>query len=257
MHAVGALVATVAEAAGIVLLGRHGALEIGRGQVVGQHVVAGAEAVAPAPAQVGEAFLLVRQEQIVAAAKGVVLRGAGVDAEQVGQGSSGEPMTMQPPLAAGGGQAVDREHAQDFFPAGALAADGQAGGEKVVEVQRAPEVVGQPAGAPLPGWPEAGLIEPHLHRRGAVGRRRAIGGKERELARLAAGLVEDGEAALPRDALAVVDLAEVEHRPLRDLAARVAVALNDGPRAVDFAMLAPLAAFEEHAGNLAERARAA
>jgi hypothetical protein len=41
----------------------------------------------------------------------------------------------------------------------------------------------------------------------AVDGRRAVGRKKRELMRLAAGLVEDSEAAFPGEALAVVDLA--------------------------------------------------
>ena len=54
---------------------------------------------------------------------------------------------------------------------------------------------------------EAECVKPHLHGRRAVDGRRAVGRKKRELMRLAAGLVEDSEAAFPGEALAVVDLA--------------------------------------------------
>lgn len=40
-------------------------------------------------------FLLVRQEQVVTAAEGVDLRGAGVDAEPVGPGLGGEAVTEE------------------------------------------------------------------------------------------------------------------------------------------------------------------
>jgi hypothetical protein len=256
LDAVPALVAAVAEAAGIVRVVRHGALEVGAREVVEQHFVARAEEIAPALAQMGEEFLFVREQQVVTAVEGVVLRGTGVDAEQVGERRSGEPVTVQPPFAAGREEPVDHEDAENFFPIGVFAADGQTRPEKIVELQRAPELVGEPARAPLAGMCEAELVEPHLHGRGAVGGRRAVGGKERELARLAAGLVEDREAALPGEALAVVDLAEIEHVALRDLAARIPVALDDGPRPVDFTVLAPLAALQEHAGSLPEPAAA-
>ena len=102
---------------------------------------------------------------------------------------------------------------------------------------------------------EAQGVESHLHGGRAVGGRRAVGGKKRELKRLAAGLVKDREAALPRQALAVVDLTEVEHVALRNLAACIPVALDHRPRAVNFAVFAPLTAFEEHAGILADADR--
>ena len=118
LHAVAAFVAAVAEAAGIVLVGRHVAFEAGRGQIVEQHFVARVEQIAPALAKMREEFLFVRQQQVVAAVKGVVLRRAGVQAEQVGQSGRGKPMTVQTPLAAGREQPVDHQHAQDFFPVG-------------------------------------------------------------------------------------------------------------------------------------------
>jgi hypothetical protein len=155
--------------------------------------------------------------------------------------------------AAGREQPVDHQHAEDFFPVRVLAADRQPGAEKVVEVERAPELVGQPARAPLAGMFEAERVEPHLHRRGAALGRGAVGGKKRELMRLAAGLVEDRQAAFPREALAVVDLAEVEHVALRDRAAGVAAAFDHGPGAVDFAVFASLAALQEHTGSLPDR----
>lgn len=58
-------------------------------------------------------------------------------------------MTVRPPLAGGREPPVDHEDAQDLFPLRVLVADGPAGAEKSVEVERAPELVGEPAGAPL------------------------------------------------------------------------------------------------------------
>lgn len=43
---------------------------------------------------------------------------------------------------------------------------------------------------------------------------------------------------------------------LDDLAARVAVALDPGPRSMNLPFITPLAGLEEHVGTLADRARA-
>ena len=253
LHAVAAFVAAVAETAGIVFVGRHVALEVGARQIVEQHLVARAEQIAPALAQVAEEFLLQRQEQIVAAVERVILHGARVHPEEIGEGGRAEPNPVQPPLAAGREQPVNHEDAQHFFPIGVLAADRQARAEEVIQMQRAPEMVAEPARAPLAGMLEAQRVEAHLHRVGAAGRRRAVGGEQRELAQRARMLVKDGDGAFPRELLAVIDLTEVEHVALRDLAARVATALHDRPRAVLLAVLPPHTALQEHAGSLADR----
>jgi len=107
-------------------------------------------------------------------------------------------MTVQPPLAARREQAIDHEHAQDFSPVGALAVQWQTCTEKIIELQGAPRVIGQPARAPLAGAFEAQLVQPHLHRFRAALRRHAVGGKERELPGLALRFVKDRDGFLPR-----------------------------------------------------------
>ena len=100
-------------------------------------------------------------------------------------------MAVQPPFAAGGEQAVEREHAQDLFPVRAFAAASQAWGEEVVKVEIAPELVAQPAGAPGAGAGELQLGEAHLHGAGIVRGRRTILGEQGALAGLALGFIED------------------------------------------------------------------
>ena len=94
-----------------------------------------------------------------------------------------------------------------------------------------------------------------MDRRDAVGGRRAIGGEQGELARLARAFIEDGDGAFPGETLAVVDLAKVKHMALRHLAPRVALALHDRPAAMRLPVLVPRPTFEEHAGSLADRGR--
>jgi hypothetical protein len=88
LHAVAAFIPAVAEAARVGLVVGHVALEVGAGQVVEQDLVAHAEQVAPALAQVGEEVLFVREQQVVAAVESVVLHRARIDVEKVGQGCS-------------------------------------------------------------------------------------------------------------------------------------------------------------------------
>ena len=155
-------------------------------------------------------------------------------------------MTMQPPFAAGREEPVDDEDAQHFFPIGFLAADRQPGAEEVVEAQGAPQFVREPARAPLPRAFEREGGEAHLERFHFARRRRAVLGKQRQLAGSSVALINDGNGAFPSEALAVVDLAQIQHVPVRDLVSWIAPALDDGPTAVNLPVFAPLPALEEH-----------
>ena len=65
----------------------------------------------------------------------------------------------------------------------------------------------------------------------------------------AGALVEDVGVAFPREALVIVDLGELKQVALRDLRARVTVAVapNHEPWQVQFAVFAPLAALRKRA----------
>jgi hypothetical protein len=75
--------------------------------------------------------------------------------------------------------------------------------------------------------------------------------EERALAGLTVAFIEDLDGLLPREALGVVDLAQVEHVALRHAAAGPSLALDDGPRAMLLAVFAPGAALQEHGGSVA------
>ncbi|MBI3885125.1 MAG: hypothetical protein HY302_05280 [Opitutae bacterium] len=88
-----------------------------------------------------EEFLLEREEQIVTAVERVGLHRPGVGAEQIRQRCRAKPMPVQPPPAARREQPVKHEDAQHFFPIRILAEGRQARLEKIIQVQRAPELV--------------------------------------------------------------------------------------------------------------------
>jgi hypothetical protein len=254
LHAVAAFVPAVTEAAGIAFVFGHVAFKICRGQVVEQHVELRAKEIAPAPAQMGEEFVLVFQQTVEATIERVVLGEAFVRAQQTGAGGGGKPVAVQAPFAAGRKQPVKREQAQDFFPVRAFAAATQAGGKEGVELEIAPELIAQPARAPGAGAGELELRKLHLHRRRGGEGRGAVGGKERALAGLAIVFVEDGNGLLPGGALGIVDLTQVENVPLHH-AAPDAAALDDGPGAMLPAVFFARAALEKHAPSVAPSPR--
>ena len=122
LHTIRPVIARVPEAALVAFRKRRIRLEIGAGQIVEQHVVADVEQVAPAPHQVIEDRLLVRQQPVVTAIQLVDLGQPGILAQQIGQGAALKPLTMQPPLAARRQQAVGDQHEQHLIPARPLAA---------------------------------------------------------------------------------------------------------------------------------------
>ena len=82
------------------------------------------------------------------------------------------------------------------------------------------------------------LIEPHLHAAGfGMFRHGAFGGKERQLAMALAVFVKGLDHPTPSFPLAVVDLTEIQNRPLDHLAASAALALDNAPIAMPFAVL--------------------
>ena len=198
-----------------------------------------------------EERVLVFQQTVEAAIECVVLGNPFVHVEEIGAGRGGKPVPMQTPFAARRKQPVEREQAQDFFPGGAFAADAQARGKEGIELQIAPELIAQPAGAPGTGTAELELVQLHLHGGRGGGGRRAIGGKERTLTGLAVAFIEDGNGLLPGGALGVVDFAQIEDVPLHH-GAPEAAALDDRPGAMLLAVFFARAALEKHAASMTE-----
>ena len=162
---------------------------------------------------------------------------------------------MQPPLTARTQQPVDHQEPDHLLPIRPLPARGQPGAEEAVQVQLPPELITQPARPPLPRMLQAQLTQPHLQRVHLARRRSAVRGKQGQLSRLPVPLIDHRNRALPRHPLAVVDLSEMQHMPVRHLAPRIAPALHHRPTPMRFAVLAPRPAFEEHACSLLDPRR--
>src|SRR5882724_518531 len=108
----------------------------------------------------------------------------------------------------------------------------------------------QPARAPLPRPVQFHCVEPHLH---AVtigtGRNFAIGRKQSQLAMPPAPFIKAFDQLAPGLALAVIDLAEIKHLPLDHLASGAALALDDIPVAMLFAVFEASVESQEHANQ--------
>jgi len=79
----------------------------------------------------------------------VRLRQSEVRAQQVSHGTLAKPVAVQLPLAARRNQPVCDQHLQDLVPLRALTARRKAGGPELIQLQRLPQLPGQPTGTPL------------------------------------------------------------------------------------------------------------
>ena len=177
------------------------------------------------------------QQAVQAAVERILLGQAVVGAEQVRHRALVEPLPVQPPLAAGIDQPVAHQRLQNVPPRRAFARVGQAIGPEAVEFELRVELARQPAGAPLPRPVQRHGVEPHLHAMpfGVVGQL-PIGRKQGKLTVAAGVRIEGFDQPAPGFALAVVDLAEIQHRPLHHLAGGASPVLDDGPVAMLFAV---------------------
>jgi hypothetical protein len=93
-------------------------------------------------------------------------------------------------------------------------------------------------------------VEPNLHAV-TVGacRNLAIGGKQRQLAPPPAAFIKGFDQLAPGFALAIIDLAEIKHLTLDNLAASAALALDDIPVAMLFAVFEASVEAQEHDAN--------
>src|SRR6516165_3555101 len=161
---------------------------------------------------------------------------------------------MQSPFAARIDQAVADQRLQNVPPTGAFAGIWQAGSPKPVQCELLIESAGQPTCSPLPGSMQSHGVQANLYsmRLGMLGHG-PFGRKQRQLLRALDALVKGVDDPTPCFSLTVVDLTQVKHLPLYDLAAGAALALYNVPIAMLFAILQASIALQVHARGLYER----
>ena len=156
---------------------------------------------------------------------------------------------MQSPLATRCQQPIGRQQQQHLVPPRPLAARAQPPTPEPVELQLAQQAQRQPAPAPLArsAQPQFAQLQPddrsiRLHPLAAVFR------KQRQRARLRRPFLQDGDRLAPRPFLRIVDLAQVQQRPLHHTAPADPAILDDAPITVLLAVLLALGVAEKHDG---------
>ena len=96
-----------------------------------------------------EQCVFVPQQKVVAGVELVRLGQSEVRPQQVGHGALAEPVAVQLPLAARRDQPIRHQNLEDLIPACAFAAWRQAVGPELIQLQRLPQLPGQPTGTPL------------------------------------------------------------------------------------------------------------
>ena len=161
-----------------------------------------------------------------------------------------KPLPMQPPFTARIDQSIADQGLQNMLPASSLPTVSQTLGPELIQFQLLAQGTGQPTGSPLPRPMQFHLLEPDLHPKtsGEIGQL-PISGKQCQGQGSLAFLVEDFDRSTPALALAVVDLAKVEHLPLDKLAAPAASVLHHAPVAMLLAVFDPRVALQKHYGH--------
>src|ERR1700681_1138125 len=110
----------------------------------------------------------------------------------------------------------------------------------------------QPTSAPLPGPAQPQAAEPDVHHIAIQQWRRAILGEQRDLPAGRPALVERLDRLAPCSALAVVDLAQIQHVPLHRPAARDPAVLHNAPITALLAVFAAKLVTQKHNASLSK-----
>jgi hypothetical protein len=124
------------------------------------------------------------------------------------------PLPVESPLAARVDEPVGGQGRQDEIPAGAFAAGLEALGPEGVQSEFRPQVTREPAGAPLARPPHGQVLQPDLHHRVVRDGGQPVRREQGDGAGLGDAILEHLDGLAPGLALAVVDLAEVQHGAL-------------------------------------------
>src|ERR1700757_4727106 len=157
------------------------------------------------------------------------------------------PLAMQPPPATRRQQPVGRQEQQHLVPTRPLAARAEPLGPEPGERPFAPQLPRQPAPAPLPrpAQPQLGKLQPDDR---GVGQHplAAVFREQRQGARRRRSFLDDGDRLAPSQFLRIVDLAQVQQRPLHHTATAYPAILHNAPVTVLFAVLLARGVTEKH-----------
>jgi hypothetical protein len=187
-----------------------------------------------------EKRLLVHKELIEAAVERIFLNQGIILPEKIPHRALLKPQTMQPPLAARIDEPIADQRLQNMPPTGPFARIRKPRRPEPIQLQLFVEIARQPARSPLPRPMQLHRLKPHLHAIsfGMLGQV-AVGREQSKLPVSLIVCVQCLDYTPPIRVLAVIDFAEIPHRPLHHLAASTALALHNAPVTVVFSVLNP------------------
>jgi hypothetical protein len=154
---------------------------------------------------------------------------------------------MQVPLATWRQQTVGCQEQQPLVPACSLAARAEPLGPELVERQLAPQVQRQPAPAPLPRPTQLQFAQLQPDNRGVRQHPpAAVFREQRQAARRRGAFRKDGDRLAPSQFLRIIDLTQVQQRPLHHTASANPAILHDAPGTMLFAVLLALGVTKQH-----------
>jgi hypothetical protein len=153
---------------------------------------------------------------------------------------------MHAELAGGIEQTIDHQQAQHLLPAHRLAALRQTLLPELIEFQLLPQLACQPAASKQARPPQLEAAEAHRHGVQRVGGNRTILREQAHRGVTLVGLVEYLQRPSPRSLLLIVDLAQIQNRTLRRLAAGQTTVLDDAEVTMVLAVLTPIGAAQKH-----------
>src|SRR3954467_15791653 len=134
---------------------------------------------------------------------------------------------MHTQFAAWIDQPVDHQQLQHFLPTDCFPAVRQSFLPEIIESQLAPQIARQPAVAERTGSPKLQLAQLHLQTVYRISGNLPIFWKQTQRPRTLSLFVKYVQTLPPCTFLLIVDLTEIQHRPLCCLARRQAAILND------------------------------
>jgi len=153
---------------------------------------------------------------------------------------------MHTQLATWIDQPIDHQQLQHLLPTDCLTTVRQPILPETVESELAPQIACQPAAAERTRSPQLQSAQLHLQTVHRSGGKFSIFRKQTQRARTLSLLVKHVQTLAPRPFLLIVDLAQIQHRPLRGLPRGQTAIFHDAEVSMILAVLLPVCASQKH-----------
>ena len=187
-----------------------------------------------------------RQHPVQATIQAVLVSHREVLAQQLVHGTAQEPLAMQTKFAAGSEQSIHHQQPQHLLPTHRFAPLRPALAPELFQPQLPPQLAPQPATPEHARPAQLQAAQLHLQTVHGIGGNRPVLGKQTQGGVALLALIKDLQALAPGGLLLIVDLSQVQHRPLHRLLRAHPPVLDDAEIAVILAVLLAMAAAQKH-----------